>query len=915
MTPDQYARVEALFEAALAQPEQVRAMWLREQCPDDPEVLRKVEGMLALDASTLAALEAPAMGAGFHVGNADEIEQRIREEFAAAGRYQVESLLGEGGFGTVYRAAQIKPVRRHVALKVIKLGMDTRRILARFEAERQTLAMMNHPGIAKFLDAGTTASGRSFFVMELVEGRPITSYCDERHVDTRSRLELFGRVCDAIRHAHQKGVLHRDIKPSNVLVTIQDGRPSPVVIDFGIARALDDDSGAMSLVTEHGQIIGTPEYMSPEQAEGSRDIDTRTDVYSLGVLLYELLTGSTPFERSSRTGSSLAEWQRLIRELDPPTPSTRVRKSGERGAMAAKGRASDQAALSRMLQGDLDWIVMKAIEKDRSLRYESVDALAADLNRYLSDEPVLARPQSAVYRFKKFARRNRAALGAALGMLLLLVGGVVGTSVGMVRALAARDREAAERRRADEKAAIATAVTNFLNEDLLSALRPDEQGKDVTMRQVLDEATRRLEGRFPNQPEVEASVRVTIGGSFMHLGVLDAAEKQFTKAHELRKRAVGEKHADTMEAVHYLAKVHNLQGRYAESEAALLALLEHERDLNGPECPNCLNILGELANVLRRQGRLAESEQVFRELLDIRRRVSGEEHEDTLLTYTNLAALLRTTGQLDEAASMIERTLELQRKKLGPQHTHTMFTLGSLAVLNMQRGQLDASEALFDELLPAMKQVLGEEHPYTLFASGDLALLYVRQERLSDAEALYTSALDGLSRVLGAEHPETLITMEHLGEVYLAQDRLDEARSLLSRVVHASRRIHGHDHPYTAASALKLAKALEQATCIEEAESELSGLVDGARRTRHARLTEFLEAHGRVLTRMGRYETAEAALLQLADARARSTAPGAADRWRAACAALVDLYESWDRADEAGMWTAMLAAQDEAAGR
>ena len=364
------------------------------------------------------------------------------------GPYKLLQQIGEGGMGVVYMAEQNEPVRRKVALKIIKPGMDSKQVIARFEAEQQALALMDHPNIAKVLDAGTTDSGRPYFVMELVKGQPITEYCDQHRLTPRERLELFVPVCQAIQHAHQKGIIHRDIKPSNILVAEYDEQAVPKVIDFGVAKAINQPLTEKTMFTAFGQIVGTLEYMSPEQAKVNQlDIDTRTDVYSLGVLLYELLTGTTPFDKQRLRAAAWDEMLRIIREEEPPKPSTRLSDSQQSVPSISADRHTEPAKLTKLVRGELDWIVMKALEKDRARRYDTASALAADIGHYLQDEPVVACPPSAAYRFRKFARRNKVALAVAGLILLFLI--LLGSGIGWT----IRDREAREQAIARERTA------------------------------------------------------------------------------------------------------------------------------------------------------------------------------------------------------------------------------------------------------------------------------------------------------------------------------------------------------------------------------------------------------------------------------------------------------------------------------
>jgi serine/threonine protein kinase/tetratricopeptide (TPR) repeat protein len=574
-------RVETIFNAALAVPSADRPGLIATACDGDAGLRARVEQLLAAHeelgepgASATGDCVAPVADAPGSPGTAtgkvgeplatDDHSPRPDVGTVIAGKYKLIEQVGEGGMGTVWMAQQTEPVKRFVAVKLIKAGMDSRAVLARFEAERQALALMDHPNIAKVLDAGATPDGRPFFVMELVKGVPITKFCDEKKLTPRERLELFVPVCQAIQHAHQKGVIHRDIKPSNVLIALYDDRPVPKVIDFGVAKATGQQLTDKTLATGFGAIVGTPEYMSPEQASfNNLDIDTRSDVYALGVLLYELLAGSPPFSRTELEKVGLLEIFRVVREVEPPRPSTKLSTAGALPALSAN-RGTEPKRLTAILRGELDWIVMKALEKDRTRRYETANGFAADVQRYLAGEPVLAVPPSAGYRARKFLRKNRVAVLAGALVFLALLAGIVGTTWGLIEARRQRDaaevarhneeterkaavaeRDAKEKARAAERAArkaeerqrLATAgVLQFFTERVIAVAQPRRDGgmgRDVTVLAALRAAERQIEQAFAAQPEIEAKLRMSLGETFAALGVFEPAEKQFKRAAEV----------------------------------------------------------------------------------------------------------------------------------------------------------------------------------------------------------------------------------------------------------------------------------------------------------------------------------------------------------------------------------------------
>ncbi|HSM20502.1 MAG TPA: protein kinase, partial [Hyphomicrobiales bacterium] len=518
------------------------------------------------------------------------------------GPYTLRQQIGEGGFGTVWMAEQRVPISRMVALKVIKAGMDTKQVLARFEAERQALAMMDHPNIAKVLDAGATPTGRPYFAMELVRGIPITEFCDKQQYGPRRRLELFRDVCSAVNHAHQKGVIHRDLKPSNIMVTLEADKPVVKVIDFGISKATHSKLTEKTLFTRFEQFLGTPVYMSPEQAAMSNlDVDTRSDIYSLGVLLYELLVGAPPFDQHSLLSAGYDEMRRIIAEDEPPKPSTRCTQihvaTGDAAAKAKPGLSAS------VLKGDLDWIVMKAIEKDRTRRYETANAFAADIGRYLEDEPVLAAAPSAAYKFRKFARRNKAAMRVAAVILATLVAATLVSSWQAVRATAAEKMARSEADRATKAETLATkrleesekaraetkAVAKFLTW-MLESSRPGEKegGREVRLADILDIATKKLEAELAGHPERRAHLQWTIGSTYHSLGLYPQAIALQEQVRDYFLKAKGHEYPDTLGSMDNLASSYADAGRRDEALKLREELLALRRKVLGPEHPDTL---------------------------------------------------------------------------------------------------------------------------------------------------------------------------------------------------------------------------------------------------------------------------------------------------------------------------------------
>ncbi|MGE0813454.1 MAG: tetratricopeptide repeat protein [Vicinamibacterales bacterium] len=797
------------------------------------------------------------------------------------GAYRLVRRVGQGGMGDVWLAEQEQPVRRQVAIKIIRVGMDTEEVVARFEAERQALALMNHPNIADVYDAGVTAEGRPYFAMEWVPGIPITDYCDKYRLGIRERLALFVEVCAGVQHAHQKGIIHRDIKPSNVLVTTQDDRHTPKIIDFGVAKATSQRLTERTVFTELGQLIGTPEYMSPEQAEMSNlDIDTRSDVYSLGVLLYELLAGERPFDSKALRSAGLAEIQRKLREDEPLRPSSRISSLGAGSTVSATNRREDLRSLTRALEGDLDWITMKALEKDRVRRYETAHALALDVQRHLHDEPVLAGPPGGVYRLRKLVRRHRGTFTAAAAVGVALVLGVIGTSWGWRQAVRAEHEAAVSAAEARRQSAIAGAVNAFLNEDLLAVARPSAargQGRDVTMGEVLTVAAERIDaasapgGRFAGEPLVEAQVRVTLGDTFMERGDYAAAEPQLTRALELRRKALGDDGEATVRALNMLGLNHWRQGRLDEAAPLLQQAFDTSRRVLGEEHEATLAYEMNIATVLRAKGRYAEAEPIYRHNLEVKQRVLGAENAATLDMMANFANLLQETGRPDQAEPLRRRELEIRSRVEGEKAPRTVFTMNNLANDLAALGRYDEAEQLMRRTLALKVELFGEEHPTTLNSLDSLAIYADDMGKPAVAEALHRQTLAGRTRALGPRHRLTLDSEQHLAATLSALGRFADAERLASAAAARATKELGDRHLVTLEAQDGVARALTGLGRAGEAETllrrQLAILEEKKRRGDDAGegddLAVTMRVHlGMALAAQGRRPEAEALLAE-----------------------------------------------------
>jgi len=737
--------------------------------------------------------------------------------------------------GEVWLAEQMEPVRRRVALKIIKAGMDTKEVVARFESERQALALMDHPTIAKVFDGGSTPEGRPYFVMEFVEGVPITEHCDQYQLSTAERLALLSQVCEGVQHAHQKAIIHRDLKPSNILVSVVDGKPLPKIIDFGIAKATGRRLTDKTFFTELGAVIGTPEYMSPEQADYSgNDVDTRTDVYALGVLLYQLLTGELPFDSKELRALSYEDLMRTLRESEPPRPSSRLATVGDRAADIARSRRTEPGVLRRQLEGDLDAITLKALEKDRNRRYGTASDLASDLARYLAHEPVRATPPSPGYRLRKYVRRHRVGVTVASALVLLLLA-FAGTMGLQARRIAReRDRANAERDRANLQRDRANRISEFMIRMFTVSDPSEARGNTVTAREILDKASGEIETGLAGQPELRNLLMDYMGETYVNLGLFAEARALVTRALEISRKALGPDHIETLRSANLLAKILAMTGNWEEAEAQFRSTYETQVRSLGPEHEQTLKSLVNLSIIASERGRDDDAERIGRAAVATLSRVRGPENFDTLVAKNSLAEFLTRQGgkaKLAEAEQLERDALAAQQRKFGPEHQETLHGIVTLAeTLEMEGSHREEVESLVRGVVEVSRRIVGAEHPDTLQAERHLADSLRDTGRLAESEQLDRKVLDLQRHVLGSSHPDTLSTLTSLARTLHAEGKLTEAEALTREALGVQRLMLGAQHRATLGTAEVLLTILLGERHLVEAESFGRETLDASRR-------------------------------------------------------------------------------------
>jgi eukaryotic-like serine/threonine-protein kinase len=874
---ERWQQIEDLYRSASQQDKSRRAAYLAQACAGDASLELEVASLLAESDSSDGFLKEPAMAIA-----ASELAKSSAPSIfsgpSVIGRYRIIRLIGEGGMGAVYEAEQEEP-RRIVAVKMLRFGLATPDHLRRFRLESQALARLQHPGIAQIYESNTTDTGfgpQPYFAMELIRGLPLNEYAEAQHLNTRKRLALMVKVCEAVHHAHQRGLIHRDLKPGNILV---DELGQPKILDFGVARLAQRDTqeadAPLTTQTDLGQIVGTLAYMSPEQVLGDPlEVDTRSDVYALGVILYELLCGRPPYAVNHR---QLPEAVQTIRNEEPTSLSR----------------------IDRNYRGDIETIAKKALEKDKSRRYASAADFGADIQRYLNDEPITARPPSTVYQLRKFARRNRGLMAAIAAVLLVLLAGIAAATWMAVRA-----------RRAEAEA---EAVNDFLQTDLLEQAGASAQAgpnanpdPHLEVRTALDRAGARISGKFEKQPLVEASIRQTIGVAYQDLGLFNEAQQQLERALAIRERMLGDNDPATWKSMDSLAVLYRLEGKYALAEPLRKKLLDARRRSLGERNPDTLDAMNNLALLYRYEGKRDLAEPLYVTALDGLRKLKGADRQ-MLTTMANLAQLYQDQGKYSRADQLYNEALKAAPGVFGAEHPSTLVFMSNLAQVYLDEGRFAEAESLQKKAAETDARILGAEHPYTLMDLGNLAKIYQNEHKYKEADAVLRRVLDVQRRVSGNDRPDTLTTTYLLGTVKFSEGEYANAEQLLTQALIGERRLYGTESPTTFSDLIGLGRAQLEQRKYDLAEANFREALKGYEKVRPGMWQRYNSASllGQSLLAERKYAQAEPLLLSgyqgLLQRRDKISAPNR-PYVASAGARIVRLYVEWGQPKKAEEW-------------
>ncbi len=815
-------RAKEIFFAATEQSDTEREAYLKDACGGDSELRSMVDGLLESHDAAGAFLAAPTA----HDDWGDDHAAALRPDVVQAGHeigpYRIVRLLGAGGFGSVYLAEQLRPVERLVAIKVLRAGHDSAQIVARFGLERRALARMSHAAIARVFDAGVDPNGRPWVAMEYIDGQPLTEFADQKRLTLDARLKLFEQTCRAVHHAHQKGIIHRDLKPTNILVTEVDGLPVPKIIDFGIAKAIADSDEDTTRITDGRQLIGTAEYMAPEQAALATDRhDTRTDVYALGVLLYELLCGVTPFDGEELRKVPLPELQRILLEDEPAAMTRRFVALGADAHDIARARQADPSRLRRDLHGELSWIVTRALSKDPDRRYPSAHSFAADVRRFLDQQPVEAGPVSRRYRLGKFVRRHRIELASAVVASSALIALVVISMISAAQADVARGE-------AEEKARSFEALANF-SASILAGVSPETAlGADTELlRRILTDATQRVDGDLGELPEAEVSVRLMIGNTLMSLAEWEPAEEQIELAINRARAAFGEGDVITLQAEDAGITLLMQRGRFDEARPRLERIVEWRETKGLMDTRVGMESRSNLAYLDLQAGDFASARDRWADVLVGLEAEYGADHRETMATRNNLAAALGRMREFDRAIELYRLVLAHQEKTLTEAHPKTLATMSNLANALTDSGASGEAEELMVRSLEIKRRILPAGHPSIIVGQSNLAAYLSSEGRADEAEALFLEALANARETYDADDIRLVIVMNNLAGHYRRTDRLDEARDLLVQCDETMSRLLPANHPNHLMLLGNLALVEEKLGRVEDGEAHARVAFDG----------------------------------------------------------------------------------------